>query len=231
MAEHILIVEDEEKIARVLKDYLERAGYSVRCLESGDGVVAAVRTDPPALILLDLMLPGMDGMEICRAVRAFSSVPIIMATARVDEVDRVVGLEIGADDYVCKPFSPREVVARVQAVLRRAGRRQEGSSRLEVGPITADLDEHWATVNGEPLELTTSEFDLLATLLGRPNRVFSRAELLARVQGHTHDGYDRTIDTHVKNLRRKLRKPLGEQEVIVTVYGVGYKLKEIGRSQ
>ncbi len=228
MAEHILIVEDEEKIARVLKDYLERAGYAVRCLDSGHGAVAAVRDDPPALILLDLMLPGIDGMEICRAVRAFSSVPIIMATARVDEVDRVVGLELGADDYVCKPFSPREVVARVRAVLRRAGGRQEGSARLEAGPITADLDEHWATVHGEPLELTTSEFDLLTTFLRRPNRVFSRAELLERVQGYTHDGYDRTIDTHVKNLRRKLRKLLPDQEVVVTVYGVGYKLKEIG---
>ncbi len=225
----ILIVEDEEKIAKLLKDYLERAGFRTRLMDSGHGVVAAVRQDPPALILLDLMLPGIDGSEICRAIRAFSSVPIIMITARVDEVDRVVGLEIGADDYICKPFSPREVVARVQAVLRRVGRQDESASRLQVGPLVVDLDEHWATANGEPLELTASEFELLATLARRPSRVFSRGELLERVQGYRHEGYDRTIDTHIKNLRNKLRHLLPDQEVIATVYGVGYKLQVLGQ--
>ncbi len=225
--EYILIVEDEIKIAKLLKDYLERSGHQVRMMHTGHGVVSAVRRETPSLILLDLMLPGKDGTEICRAIRAFSSVPIIMITARVDEVDRVVGLEIGADDYVCKPFSPREVVARVQAVLRRVGRQDEPSTILEVGPIAVNLDEHWATVNNESLELTTSEFDMLAILVRRPNRVFSRNELLEHVQGYSHEGYDRTIDTHIKNLRKKLRSALPDQEVIVTVYGVGYKLQDI----
>ncbi len=225
--EYILIVADEAKIADVLRDYLERAGHQTRIMNTGLGVVAAVRKDPPVLILLDLMLPGMDGTEICRTIRTFSSVPIIMITARIDEVDRVVGLEIGADDYVCKPFSPREVVARVQAVLRRLTRQDEECSMIRVGPIGVNLDEHWATIDDELLELTTSEFELLAAMARRPNRVFSRSELLEQVQGYCHEGYDRTIDTHIKNLRKKLRIAVPDQEIIVTVYGVGYKLQDV----
>ncbi|MCP4901776.1 MAG: response regulator [bacterium] len=225
-SDHILIVEDEIKLAELLRDYLESAGYQTRMMHTGYGVVNAVRQNPPSLILLDLMLPGVDGTEICREIRSFTSIPIIMVTARVDEVDRVVGLEIGADDYVCKPFSPREVVARVHAVLRRGKHQAKDPSTIATGPITVNLDEHWARVNDEPLELTTSEFALLATLVRRPNRVFSRAELLDRVQGDHHEGYDRTIDTHIKNLRKKLRCVLGEQDIIVTVYSVGYKLQD-----
>lgn len=225
-SDHILIVEDEVKLAELLRDYLERAGHSTRLMHTGYGVVSAVRKEPPSLILLDLMLPGIDGAEICREIRSFSSIPIIMVTARVDEVDRIVGLEIGADDYVCKPFSPREVVARVNAVLRRGLHQEQDTATLTTGPVTVSLDEHWATINGVALDLTTSEFELLATMARRPNRVFSRAELLKKVQGYSHEGYDRTIDTHIKNLRRKLRTASPDSEIIVTVYGVGYKLHD-----
>ena len=185
-------------------------------------MVASVRKTPPALIVLDLMLPGMDGMEICREIRKFSRIPIIMITARVEEIDRVLGLELGADDYICKPFSPREVVARVKAVLRRIGPEPEATP-LAVGPISLDPANRGVTVHGEALELTPSEFGLLKVLMARPGRVFSRNELLNQVQGYSYEGYDRTIDTHVKNLRKKLAEKLPGQEIIRTVYGVGYK--------
>jgi two-component system response regulator BaeR len=220
--QNILIVEDETKIAGLLEDYLKSAGYNVTVMDQGDRVVAGVRKTPPDLIVLDLMLPGMDGMEICREIRKFSRVPIIMITARVEEIDRVLGLELGADDYICKPFSPREVVARVKAVLRRIGPEPE-TIPLAVGPISLDPANRGVTVHGEALELTPSEFGLLKVLMTRPGRVFSRNELLNQVQGYSYEGYDRTIDTHVKNLRKKLAEKLPGQEIIRTVYGVGYK--------
>ena len=220
---HILVVEDERKIADLLKDYLSGAGFKVTCLDRGDAVLAAVRANPPALVLLDLMLPGMDGIAVCRELRKFSTVPVIMATAKVEEVDRLIGLEIGADDYICKPFSPREVVARVKAVLRRA-RPAEAAPRRVVGPIVLDEDTRQVTVDGNPLTLTPSEFGLLSVLMASPERVFSRSELLDRVQGYRFEGYDRTVDSHVKNLRRKIADQLPGRDVIVTIYGVGYKL-------
>ena len=220
---HILVVEDERKIADLLKDYLSGAGFKVTCLDRGDAVLAAVRANPPALVLLDLMLPGMDGIAVCRELRKFSTVPVIMATAKVEEVDRLIGLEIGADDYICKPFSPREVVARVKAVLRRA-RPAEAAPRRVVGPIVLDEDTRQVTVDGNPLTLTPSEFGLLSVLMASPERVFSRSELLDRVQGYRFEGYDRTVDSHVKNLRRKIAEQLPGRDVIMTIYGVGYKL-------
>lgn len=221
--ERILIVEDEPKIARMLKDYLEQSNFAVDHLDRGDKVVAEIKLHPPSLVLLDIMLPGVDGIEICREVRKFSTVPIIMVTARVEEVDRLVGLEIGADDYVCKPFSPREVVARIKAVLRRT-RTTDLQERLIVGPIVLDERSREVTVEERALSLTPSEFELLKVLMGRPGRVFSRSELLDRVQGYQFEGYDRTIDTHIKNLRKKVGAVLPKKDIIQTVYGVGYKL-------
>jgi len=221
--EHILIVEDEKKIAELLRDYLNGAGFKVTCRDRGGQVVDYVRKNPPALILLDIMLPDADGMDICREIRKFSNIPILMITARVDEVDRLIGLELGADDYICKPFSPREVVARVKAVLRRIGR-TEPAAKLVVGDLTLDAAVHRATVGEDLLDLTPSEFSLLRVLMTYPDRVFTRSELLDKVQGYQFEGYDRTIDTHIKNLRKKIAERLPEREIIHTVYGVGYKL-------
>jgi two-component system response regulator BaeR len=221
--EHILIVEDEPKITELLRDYLKGAGFTVSCQDHGGQVVSYVRKNPPALILLDIMLPDADGLEICREIRKCSNIPILMITARVDEVDRLIGLELGADDYICKPFSPREVVARVRAVLRRAGP-AEPAAQLVVGDLTLDAAVHRACVGGDILDLTPSEFSLLRVLMSHPDRVFTRSELLDKVQGYQFEGYDRTIDTHIKNLRKKIAAKQPEHEIIHTVYGVGYKL-------
>lgn len=219
----ILVVEDEVKISEILKDYLISAGYRVFCLQNGDAVIPRVKQSPPCLILLDLMIPGKDGMEVCRDIRKFSNVPIIMVTARVEEIDRLLGLELGADDYICKPFSPREVVARVKAVLRRINAPQP-DKMLVVGELALIQENHQALVNGNELKLTPCEYNLLKTLLLCPNRIFSRNELINVVQGYDFDGYDRTIDSHVKNLRKKIAKHLPDKEVISSIYGVGYKL-------
>ena len=220
---HILIVEDEQKIANVLKEYLEKDGFRATVTGRGDQAVALVRKTAPDMLLLDIMLPGMDGMAVCREVRKFSNLPIIMITAKVEEIDRLIGLELGADDYICKPFSPREVVARVKAVLRRSTA-EPAEKNLALGPISLDEASHQAMVGGNLLDLTPSEFRLLQVLIGQPGRVFSRDELLARVQGYDCEGYDRTIDSHIKNLRKKIAAHLQNQEIITTVYGVGYKI-------
>jgi len=222
-SEHILIIEDERKIADLLKDYLCQAGFTVACLTRGGEAVEKIKHIAPALVLLDIMLPGADGITVCREVRRFSDVPIIMVTAKVEEIDRLIGLELGADDYICKPFSPREVVARVKAVLRRTnpGRVPQ---RLVAGPIVLTEDTRQVTIDGRPVSLTPSEFGLLSVLMASPERVFSRSELLDRVQGYQYEGYDRTIDSHVKNLRKKIAARLPGKEIILTLYGVGYKL-------
>jgi len=222
MASQILIVEDEEKIVALLRDYLEKAAYKVSSLQRGDQVIPYLKKNPPDLVLLDVMLPGMDGMDVCREIRKSSAVPIIMITARVEEIDRLLGLELGADDYICKPFSPREVVARVKAVLRRMQLEPEGDW-LRNGSIVLNKSTRQVTVDEHPLDLTPSEFNLLKVLMTHPNRVFTRNELLNEVQGYDFEGYDRTIDTHIKNLRKKISEPLPAQEIIATVYGVGYK--------
>lgn len=222
MSASILIVEDERKILDLLRDYLERAGYRVASLERGDLAVSYVRENRPDLILLDIMLPGMDGMDVCREIRKISQVAIIMITARVEELDRLIGLELGADDYICKPFSPREVVARVKAVLRR-NRAETPLKKLSLGPFTLDEESLRVAINDREIELTPSEFRLMKVLMNRPNRVFPRGELMNLVLGYDFEGYDRTVDTHIKNLRRKIAQELGNQEVISTIYGVGYK--------
>ncbi|MEW6077849.1 MAG: response regulator transcription factor [Thermodesulfobacteriota bacterium] len=221
---HILVVEDEAKIREVLRDYLKKEGHQVSCLERGDTVIPTVKKSPPDLILLDVMLPGMDGLEVCRGIRKFSRIPILMLTARVEEVDCVLGLELGADDYICKPFRPREVMARIKAVLRRTRPPEADESILRAGPIELNVPAHDVTIDARPVKLTPIEFNLLRLLMENPGRAFSRSELVSRTQGYDFDGYDRTIDTHIKNLRRKIAATLPGQEVIASVHGVGYKL-------
>ena len=219
---HILIVEDEKKIADLLCDYLKGAGFRTSTQDNGNRVISQVRKDSPDLILLDIMLPGKDGMELCREIRQVSNIPIIMITARVEEIDRLLGLELGADDYICKPFSPREVVARVKTVFRRVHAEPQ-TKNLVVGSISLDDETHQVMIGNQMLNLTPNEFGLLKIMMSRPNRVFSRSELINRVQGYGFEGYDRTIDTHIKNLRKKIGRQLPGQEIISTVYGIGYK--------
>ncbi|HXF61036.1 MAG TPA: response regulator transcription factor [Caldilineaceae bacterium] len=221
MAETVLLIEDEAKIARTLRLYLEQAGYHVPVVYDGAEAMAAFRTERPDLVILDLMLPHVDGWEICRQIRQSSSVPIIMLTARSEETDRIVGLELGADDYVTKPFSPREVVARVRAVLRRS--QGQVQALLRAGDVTVDLDRYTATVGGRPLDLTRYEFLILAALVRDPGRVLTRMQLLDQLGEAAYAGYERVIDQHIKNLRTKLGDDARRPRYIATVYGVGYK--------
>lgn len=215
----ILIVEDEPKMAALLADYLHSRGHRTRCIADGLAVEPAVRAAPPDLVLLDLMLPGRDGMDICRALRAFSDVPIIMLTARAEEADRLQGLDTGADDYICKtPFSPREVVARVNALLRRSRREAGGGT-----PFVIDDQAYRAWLDGAALELTPVEFRLLKAFVGAPGRVFSRDQLLDHVHDDQRVVTDRAIDSHIKNLRRKLDSISPGREWIHSIYGVGYR--------
>ncbi|HYA39823.1 MAG TPA: response regulator [Syntrophobacteraceae bacterium] len=223
MSREILVVEDEIKIAQILKDYLVSAGFRVSCLDRGDSVPVHVKQSRPSLILLDVMIPGMNGLDVCRAIRQFSNVPIIMITARVEEIDRLLGLELGADDYICKPFSPREVVARVKAVLRRACS-ADVSKTLTAAELVIIEETRQALAGGTELKLTPCEYNLLKMLMSHPDRIFSRNEMINAVQGYDFEGYDRTIDSHVKNLRKKIAKCLPDKEIISTIYGVGYKL-------
>lgn len=218
----ILIVEDEVKLSDLLADYLRAGGHNVHQISEGPPVVDWVRTNRPALILLDLMLPGRDGLEICREIRGFSQVPVIMTTARVEEIDRLLGLEIGADDYVCKPYSPREVVARVKAVLRRSAPALEA----DPGPLGLDASTLRVSAEGRDIELTAVEFALLQTLHAAPGRIFSRDRLMDRIYDDHRIVSDRTIDSHVKKLRRKLTDLLPERELIHSVYGVGYRYED-----
>ncbi len=226
MSKKILVVDDEPQIVRVLKGYLESAGFQVITAYDGAEALAAFRRETPDLVVLDLMLPEVDGLDVARAVRRESDVPIIMLTARVDEADRLIGLELGADDYVTKPFSPREVVARVRAVLRRAGGPEPIGRVFSAGDVILDLDKRQVSVAGRSVELTPTEFDLLAALVESPGRVFSRMQLLDKVQGYAYEGYERTIDAHVKNLRQKIEPDPKRPRYILTVYGLGYKFAE-----
>ncbi|MBF0103021.1 MAG: response regulator [Desulfobacterales bacterium] len=220
----ILIVEDDFKIAQVMREYLEKSGYSVTCLTRGDQVYSQVCKNKPDLILLDVMLPGKDGMEVCKDIRKQWDIPIIMITAKIEEVDRILGLELGADDYICKPFSPREVVARIKAVFRRSQKNPE-NMELKVGLLELNPASFEVTADGHVMSLTPNEFALLKVFMSRPNRVFSRNELVSLVQGYEFEGYERTIDTHIKNIRKKLSKVFLDQEIIITVYGIGYRMK------
>jgi two-component system alkaline phosphatase synthesis response regulator PhoP len=227
----ILVIDDEPHIVEVVQDYLKQAGYRVLSAHDGQTALGMIRHERPDLIVLDLMLPGgMDGLDVCRRLRqdsALGDVPIIMLTARVEETDRLIGLELGADDYITKPFSPREVVARVRAVLRRArGDSVRSASVVRVGDLAVDLMNRSVTIGGQPVALTPTEFDLLAVLARNPGRPFTRAQLMDLVYDVAYAGYDRAIDSHIKNLRRKIEPDVGEPRYILTVYGVGYKLGE-----
>jgi two-component system, OmpR family, response regulator BaeR len=214
---NILVVEDEPKLAALLRDYLQAEGHCVTCLADGLAVVPAVRASEPQLILLDIMLPGRDGLDICRELRTFSDVPIMLITARVEEVDRLLGLDLGADDYICKPFSPREVMARVRAVLRRRPPANNG--------LRLDAEAYRAFYDQQELDLTPVEFRLLHCLATSPGRVYSRDQLMDHLYDDHRVVTDRTVDSHVKNLRRKLEQAAPERELIHSIYGVGYKLE------
>jgi len=220
MAKKILIIDDEPKIVEICSDYLHAAGFDI--VTSGDGLqgLALARSQKPDLIVLDLMLPGMDGLDLCRSLRRESNVAIIMLTARIDETDKLIGLELGADDYMTKPFSPRELVVRVRTVLRRASG-DSPIALIRAGDLTLDRTRYQADLPDRTVVLTATEFELLATMMSQPGRIFSRAQLLQAVHGAAFESYERAIDSHIRNLRRKLEPG----EYIVTVHGVGYKFE------
>jgi DNA-binding response OmpR family regulator len=222
----VLVVEDEIEIARIVRDYLRNAGFEVIVVGDGGSAVASVRSARPDLLVLDLGLPGRDGLDVAREIRRWSDTPIVMLTARGDETDRIVGLELGADDYVVKPFSPKELVARVRAVLRRSRAAARGDEIVRAGDVEIDTGKMRVSVGGAPVELTPTEFQLLATLAREPGRVFTRSQLLDAVHGVAIESYERAIDAHVKNLRRKIEPTPGNPRYVVTVHGVGYRFAD-----
>jgi two-component system, OmpR family, alkaline phosphatase synthesis response regulator PhoP len=222
----VLVVDDEPRIVEIARDYLEHAGFGVITAVDGPSALTAARIRKPDVLVLDLGLPGMDGLDVARAIRRDSMMPIIMLTARDDELDRVLGLEIGADDYVTKPFSPRELVARIRAILRRVDRQTEPSDRIEVGGVSIDVARMRVEVGGRNVELTPTEFQLLVALARQPGRIFTRSQLLDAIHGLAFESYERAIDAHVKNLRRKLEDDPGQPRYVLTVYGVGYRFAE-----
>jgi len=226
MPQRVLIVDDERKLVQGLVGYFRQAGFETLTAYNGRAALEIARRDQPDLILLDLMLPEQNGMEVCRELRRSSAVPIIMLTARVEESDLLVGLELGADDYITKPFSPREVVARARAVLRRSSGAMAPAVVLRGGDITLDVERRGVHVGGQAVELTPTEFDLLAALMRNAGRPLSRAQLLDATQGDEYVGYDRTIDAHIKNLRRKIEADPANPRHILTVFGVGYKFSD-----
>jgi two-component system response regulator BaeR len=225
MNPRIAIVEDEPELAALVADYARLAGYAPEVFHDGRDALAALRASMPALVVLDLMLPGLDGLALCRALRGFSAVPLIMVTARVEEIDRLLGLEAGADDYLCKPFSPRELMARIKAILRRTGQGSGPGTAPAGSPVAVDAAARRIAVHGKPLELTPSEYGILAALARHPGQVFSRAQLLdlAREGNANLDANDRAIDSHIKNLRRKLDAALPGVDAIHSIYGLGYR--------
>jgi two-component system OmpR family response regulator len=226
MSATILVVDDERRIAEIVKAYLERDGYRVLAAYDGRSALDLARSEHPDLIILDLMLPEISGWDVCRAVRKDSNVPIIMLTARDETSDKIVGLELGADDYVTKPFDPKELVVRVKTVLRRYRTGTEPQVFLKAGLLSMDVQRRVVRVGDQSVDLTATEFELLRALMENPGRVFSRMQLLDRVQGEAYEGYERTIDSHVKNLRKKIEPDPEHPSYVITVYGVGYKLGE-----
>jgi DNA-binding response OmpR family regulator len=223
MVKTILVVDDEQRLVSVVKAYLEQEGFRVVTASNGREAIHVARQEKPDLIILDIMMPEMDGYDFLRVHRKEKETPIIMLTAKVADDEKVIGLELGADDYVTKPFKPRELIARVRAVLRRAGKTEPTPEVLRVGEIILDRDSHTVTVRDDFIDLTPSEFDLLATLMSSPGRAFSRLDLLDRLQGTAYEGYERTIDVHVKNLRAKIEDDPHTPHYVETVYGVGYR--------
>jgi len=222
----ILVVDDEPKIIQLTQDYLENAGFSVISAGDGERALAIIQVEKPDLVVLDLGLPGVDGLDVCRSLRKRSNLPIIMLTARDEETDKLIGLELGADDYITKPFSPKELVARVRSVLRRSELVQEGREVIRVGDVTLDLPRMQVTVGEVEIELTATEFQLLQALASQPGRIFTRSQLLSAVHGVAIESYERAIDAHIKNIRRKLEPVPREPRYIQTVYGVGYRFSD-----
>ena len=222
----VLVVDDEPRIVDLARDYLEHAGFAVITAADGPSALTAARLRKPDVMVLDLGLPGMDGLDVARALRRESDVPIVILTARDDEFDRILGLEIGADDYVIKPFSPRELVARIRAILRRVDRQNEPNDRIEVAGVSIEISRMKVEVAGRIVELTPTEFQLLLTLARQPGRIFTRSQLLDAIHGLSFESYERAIDAHVKNLRRKLEPDPSRPRFVLTVYGVGYRFAE-----
>jgi two-component system alkaline phosphatase synthesis response regulator PhoP len=230
-AARILVVDDDQEIVRIVRAYLEKAGYQVLIAYNGETALHSLRHDHPALVVLDLMLPDRDGWDITRLVRSdpdLAAMPIIMLTARIDDTDKIIGLELGADDYITKPFNPREVVARVRALLRRSQNLNAPKlpQVLQTGDLLIDIDRREVLLNGQPVELTTTEFNLLKTLLENPGYAFTRSELIEQALGYEYEGSERTLDSHMRNLRRKIEPKSGDKTYIQTIYGVGYRLAE-----
>jgi DNA-binding response OmpR family regulator len=222
----VLVVDDEPKIVTLARDYLEHAGFAVVTARDGPTALATIRQRRPDLVVLDLGLPGLDGLDVTRELRRDSTIPIVMLTARDDEFDKLLGLELGADDYVTKPFSPRELVARVRAVLRRSDRPPEAAETIVAGEVVLDLPRMRAMIGGSVVDLTPTEFGLLATMAARPGRIFTRAQLLDAIRGIAFDSYERAIDSHIKNLRRKIEPDPRRPRYVLTVYGVGYRFAD-----
>jgi DNA-binding response OmpR family regulator len=222
----ILVVDDEKKIVDIVRAYLEREGYHVTAAYDGESALALVKTEAPDMIVLDLMLPGVSGWDVCRTLRNKSDIPIIMLTARDEVADRIVGLELGADDYVPKPFDPKELVSRVRALFRRTGGKMAPGVIISTGDLVIDSEKRTVQRGGAAIDLTPTEFDILRILAGNPGRVYSRMQLLDMVQGGSFEGYERTIDSHVKNLRKKIEPDPEHPQYILTVYGIGYKMEE-----
>jgi two-component system, OmpR family, alkaline phosphatase synthesis response regulator PhoP len=233
LATTVLVVDDEERLRELLRGYLTQAGFNVLLAADGPQALELARAHRPDLVVLDLMLPGLDGLEVCRQVRTFSDAYVLMLTARAEEIDRVVGLEVGADDYLTKPFSPRELVARVRAMLRRprglggAGDPLLTADAIMIGPLRIDAARHEVTLDGAVIGLTTTEYDLLAALFAHPGRVFTRAQLLEQVWGADYFGDDHVVDVHIANLRKKLGDDPAQPRLVETVRGVGYRLKSM----
>jgi DNA-binding response OmpR family regulator len=226
VAKTILVVDDEARLVALLEAYLKQEGFRVVSAENGRQAAEVARREKPDLIVLDIMMPEVDGLQFLREHRQHADTPIILLTARVEDEDRIVGLEVGADDYLAKPFRPRELLARIRAVLRRSDGGLLSASSLQHGDLRLDRERHQLTLAGREVDLTPSEFELLAALMSRPGRVFSRLELLERMQGIGYEGYERAIDVHVKNLRAKIEADSRHPEYVQTVYGVGYRLAE-----
>jgi len=223
--QHVLVVEDEERILTLISKYLDLEGYQYTCMNTGAGVVERVKALNPDICILDLMLPHVSGLEICQQLREFSDIPIVILTARVDEVDKLLGFKQGADDYVCKPFSPKELMARIAALLKRAAPKSSVTNQLSFKSLILDIDKFTVYIKLFPIKLTGNEFNILRTLMEYPEKVFSRKELLLAVKQHELEIYERTIDSHIKNLRKKLSEAPEAQNYIESVYGIGYSLK------
>jgi two-component system, OmpR family, alkaline phosphatase synthesis response regulator PhoP len=231
MSQRILVVDDDKQIVRLVQSYLERAGYAVLAAYDGDDAMRIIRRERPDLIVLDLMLPGRDGLEVTRWLRAdqaLAATPVLMLTARIEDTDKILGLELGADDYLPKPFNPREVVARVRAILRRTTTTPNAPRVLQIGGVRVDVDQHTVSLAGRSIETTRTEFELLRALMENPNHAFTRGELIEKALGYAYEGMERTLDSHIKNLRKKIEEDPAAPQYIETVFGVGYRLRDEG---